>query len=456
MNESKDLPIAVIGLGITGLSIVRFLKKNNKSFKVYDTRDNPPRIEEFSKISSKLEFIPGPINKNIIDRSSLIITSPGINFSKDFLDYSKKRKIKIISDIHCFCKSSKQDIIGITGSNGKTTVTSLITHILNDIGYSATSGGNIGEPALNLLDKEHQYNVIEMSSFQLEYSKNISCKTALITNITPDHLDRHKNFEDYKKIKMKIFEMAENAVYFRSDKNIKNINVKNKISFGLDKLDDKKTFSIIKEGNNYYIYHGKDRLINEDQINLIGQHNLLNVAAALGAILSLDIDPKLTLDSISSFKPIEHRMEEFYTYKNISWINDSKSTNLEATLAAVKGIKGPIILLFGGRPKTEDIQEVEKFFFNPSNKMIVFGEMKELVEAQLKNKDKIIFVDNLEEAVERANIQALDLNRYLTKNKINDKINILLSPGCASFDMFSDYIDRGNQFKNIVIEKSIY
>ncbi|MBH32444.1 MAG: UDP-N-acetylmuramoyl-L-alanine--D-glutamate ligase [Gammaproteobacteria bacterium] len=456
MDESKDLPIAVIGLGVTGLSIVRFLKKNNKNFKVYDTRENPPYLEEFLKISSKSEFISGEIDKNIIDESSLIITSPGIDFSKSFLNHAKINKIEIISDIHCFCENSNKDILGITGSNGKTTVTSLITHILNDIGYSATSGGNIGEPALNLLGKESKYNVIEMSSFQLEYSNNISCKTAIITNITPDHLDRHKNFKDYIKIKMKVFEMAENAVYFRSDKNIKNIDVKNKISFGLDKLNDKNTFSVVKEGNSHYIYHGKDKLLNENQVNLIGSHNLLNIAAALGAILSLDIDPKLTLNSISSFKPIEHRMEEFHTYNNISWINDSKSTNLEATLAAVKGIKGPIILLFGGRPKTENIEDIENFFLNSSNKMIVFGEMKELVESQLKNKDQIIFVNTLEEAVEKANLQALDANRYLIRNKINDKVNVLLSPGCASFDMFSNYIDRGNQFKNIVIEKSIY
>ena len=447
--KKSNLPIAIIGLGKTGLSIAKYLYRNNQKFIAYDTRKNLTFSNQIEKYIKAEEIILGEITDNIVFQHDNFIISPGVDLDKKILKEIKNKNKNIQTDIDIFNDSGEKKVICITGSNGKTTVTSIVEHILNMIGKKSKAGGNIGLPALELLYQNYEYYILELSSFQLEMTKKIKCESSVITNISPDHLDRHKTFDNYINIKHKIFENTKNIIINRSDNNIKKNKYNFKYTFGVDIPSDENSFGINSLNGINYIYQGSEKILSEDDTKLIGYHNLINICSALAVIKSLGLNVKQSAESVKSFKILEHRMENFYNKNNIIWINDSKATNVESTISAVKSLKNNIILLMGGRSKTDNYTELNKVMFGKVKYLILFGECKNLLSKKINSVENIIIAEDLKDAVSQA--------KYLSSNfseKSKNNINIILSPACSSYDSFASYEERGNFFKKCVLNSN--
>tara|TARA_Y200000002_G_scaffold99818_1_gene80959 strand:+ start:1935 stop:3275 length:1341 start_codon:yes stop_codon:yes gene_type:complete len=443
-NNSR---IAIIGLGKTGLSVAKYLKNNSKNFDVYDTRKDLFISNEIKKYINNKNIFLGNFNKNIVANYENFIISPGLKLKKDFIKEIIKKNKNIETDIDIYNKEKSCKTICVTGSNGKTTVTSMLEHILAGLGKKVKAGGNIGLPVLELLGQDYEYNILELSSFQLEMIKKIDCIAATITNITPDHLDRHDTFNNYIKIKHKIFNNAKNIIINREDINITKENFNYEYTFGGNKPKSYNEFGIsIKKGKKY-IFHGDKELLCEDEIQLIGKHNLINACTCLCILYSLKFEVKDIVKQIKSFLPLEHRMENFYNSGKVRWINDSKATNIDSTISAINSLEENIILILGGKLKKDNYDKLNNVITNKVYQIIIYGESRDTLEEIIKEKNKVSKVVNIEDAVFKA--------KYYAQNVIKDHkcfINVLLSPACSSYDMFESYEERGLCFKKCVIE----
>ena len=439
--------IAILGLGKTGISVAKYLKNKNKEFIIYDTRENLEIPVEIEKYINKKNIYLGKLNKNIIKKHDNFIVSPGIKLEKEFIDEILKKNKNIKTDIDIFNEENPYKTICITGSNGKTTVTSMLEHILIGMGKKAKAGGNIGLPALELLFKDYEFCILELSSFQLETTKKIKSLSSAITNITPDHLDRHSTFENYVRIKHKIFKYSENIIINREDINIKKQNFTYKYTFGDNKPKNENELGILLENGKKYIFHGRNKILSEDEIKLIGSHNMINACTSLCVILSLGLNINEAANQIKSFKPLEHRMESFHNDGKISWINDSKATNVASTISAVNSLDENIILILGGKSKEDDYGKLNSVINNKVKQVIIYGASRNLLSKQINPINKPIEVVNINDAVKMA--------KKISKKNMNsnsESISILLSPACSSYDMFKSYEERGLYFKKCVFE----
>ena len=446
----RNSSIAILGLGVTGISVAKYLKKNNQEFIAYDTRKNLPITDEIKKYVNKKNIILGNLEVNIIKNHDVFIVSPGINLDKIFLKEIKKNKKIIKSDIDLFNEQNKKNVICITGSNGKTTVTLLLEYILKKLGKKAKAGGNVGYPALALLEKEYEYNILELSSFQLEITNKISCKSALITNITPDHLDRHKTFDNYIKIKHKIFANSEYVILNNSDKNILPQTNPKKLFFGSKDPTQDNSFSIVEFNNKNFICYGDRKLICQDDVKLLGNHNLLNICSVLAIIQSLNLNIDEAANIAKNFQAVEHRLEKFYHKGIVNWINDSKATNVDSTISAVLSIKQEIILLLGGRAKEQNYSQLNTILSGKVINLIIFGESRKYLSEKLSSVKNVTVTNSLEEAIKISK----EIAEKMVRKKANIKeLNIILSPACSSFDKFLSYEERGVYFKKCVLNE---
>ena len=319
---------------------------------------------------------------------------------------------------------------------------------MNFLGKKVKAGGNVGTPALELLYHDYEYHILELSSFQLEMTKKIKCDVSLITNITPDHLDRHKNFENYKQIKHKIFLNSNRIIINRTDKNIRKNEYPLDHSFGSDAAPNESSFGILKRGGINYIVKGTESIISENEIKLIGKHNLENICSSLAVINMLNLSLEKAINAIKIFEPIQHRMEKFYYKDKVNWVNDSKSTNVDSTISAVNSLSGNIILIIGGRSKTDDYGKLQKILQTKSVYLILFGECKNLLNEIIKNNKSKVMVEGIESAI----VTAHNIAKSILKTEERE-ITILLSPACSSFDMYSSYEERGDHFKDEVLKR---
>jgi len=415
---------AIIGLGKTGYSVAQFLARENVPFIVMDSRQNPPDLLNFQKAFPTIQTHFGQFNFELLTHLEKIILSPGIDPAPFILQLGAE---KIYSDIDLFAQKAKAPIIGITGTNAKGTVTTLLGDMITASGLTPVIGGNIGIPALDLLlNKTPDYYVLELSSFQLEISHSIPFLASTILNITPDHLDRHITIEKYIQAKQKIYLNTTNAIYNRDDLNTKpQHSVTNSYSFGLSPSP--------------HLNETYPALI--QLLNIKGKHNILNALAAisLGTALHLPLESMIT--AIKNFKGLEHRCEWLGFKYDVQWINDSKGTNIGATLAALEGFGSElqsgqkIILILGGLSKNQDFSLLKNTVHKYTREIILIGQDAPLIHQALK---KGIFADSLTHAV------------MLAKQHAHKNDMVLFSPACASFDMFKGFEDRGNQFKLLV------
>jgi len=437
-NKKK---ILVIGLGDTGQSVLHFLMSKECVIHAIDTRPNLENLDEIKARFKGIKFSVGEaFNDEVINDIELIIISPGVSLKESYVQSALNQGIPVIGDIEIFAqvKSNNSKVIGITGSNGKTTVTSLVGELLKAAGISTIVGGNIGTPILNTLNqKTPEVYVLELSSYQLETTYSLVLESATVLNISEDHMDRYSSIEEYAKAKYRIFNHAKNSILNRDDEYLKSQINEDSVTFG-NQLDVK-NYGIKKNGNQYFIAKGNAEIISVDEIKLKGAHNIQNIMAALALCEPFKISNDVIKKVISQFKAPPHRVEYVDSISGIDFYNDSKGTNVGATIAAIQSMTKPILLIAGGDGKNQNFKPL----INPSkikvkNIALIGKDAKIMQEIFTDESIPVSIEKNLELAI----IKSFELA------KSGDVI--LLSPACASTDMFKNYVHRGEVFKDCV------
>ena len=434
--------VLVLGLSKSGLAAAKLAL--NKGFDVYITEFKPadeireelkPLIEEVKAEGAEIEC--GGHSNDFINGASFAITSPGIPPKSEIIQKLREKNIKIISEIEFAYLNTKTPFIAITGTNGKTTTTSLVSHILSKR-FSAPVCGNIGVPPCTLAEKKHDFLVCEVSSYQAEMTEKFKAKIACWTNFTPDHIDWHGGLENYFKAKAKLFlppQEPEFAVLNSRDERLKEFakECKNVIFF-----DDENDCGIKDEA----IFYRGEKIISLEDCPLVGHHNYQNIMCGIIIAKLLGMKNEDIKERIMSFKAPEHRLEKVRVMNGITFYNDSKATNPEASIVAINSFNNQdVALILGGRDKNTDLTEMCKSINQHIKTVLLIGEAAERFEKNLlKNGfSNIIKEHTLEEAVDKAISLKPDV--------------ILLSPACASFDMFNSYEHRGDVFKKYVLSK---
>ena len=458
-NQSNQIHI-VLGLGISGISAAKLLKSEGKNVLVLENNSNDKLINISNKLKSKgIEVIllgePLHINhfKPWIGRICSIIVSPGVDWENIALKELRKNNINIKGEVElAWERLNHIPSIGITGTNGKTTVTNMIHHILKHNNKNTEMGGNIGKPlstiALESIKGNHQnlnWLVLELSSYQIESSPKIAPTIGIWTTFTPDHLERHHNLETYFKIKRSLLEKSSIRIYNADDKYLssKRKELPEGIWVGINKQSFYSHYPKFWIDQKGYICEDKKQLFHSSIIKLPGKHNLQNLLLGTAAAREIGLDHSLIAKSINSFKSISHRLEYLGTVDNLGFYNDSKATNFDSSIIGLRSIPCPIVLLAGGIQKKGDnlpwILQIKK----STKGIVIFGlNASEIKEALLISsyKGEIIVKQNLEEAT----IASLEIAR-----KTNCK-SVLLSPAGASFDQYQSYEERGDHFKSII------
>ena len=430
----------VFGMGDTGLSVARFFEKMAISAKYYDTRLNPPNLFLFNQLSSKPEIILGDDTEKLLENIDRMIVSPGLSDKEPLIQKARQIDIEIISDIDLFVENVTSDFVVITGSNGKSTVTELLSLMCKKAKIKASAGANLGRPALDLLNDKADLYLLELSSFHLHRCQQLPAKVALLLNISNDHLDWHDGEINYHQAKYRIFKEALFSVYNRKLKeSLKYINKNPSINFGLDEAKEHH-YGMLDDGISKYLAKGSEKLLISHEIRIHGSHNFENILAAMAVAEQIGINKKQMIEAVKEFPGLPHRMQLIREYNSVEFINDSKGTNIGAAIASVNSLEGPIILLAGGQGKGGNY----KFFADSIHKkikaIILFGEDSELIKKEFECRIPTICLSSLKDAIHYAHKQSIK----------GDKV--LLSPACASFDQFDSYVHRGEEFCRIVRE----
>lgn len=445
----------VVGLGQTGLSCVKFLHRLGHPVCVVDTRLEPPTKAQFLQTYPNI-----PVFCNELpDLSHLkpfnIVLSPGIAPHHPLVEPLISAAAHKLSDISLFAQHNRLPIIAITGSNGKSTVTTLVGEMAKACGLRPAVVGNIGTPVLSILDASvegvgQQFNlvVMELSSFQLDITEGLKTKAATVLNISPDHLDRYENLNAYATSKHKIYENTEYAIINREDILSTPANITNTQICFSSVPPQTGDFGLVEEQGSTYLCYGEQRLLNVADMKLMGQHNYLNALAALslGHAFGLPLDGMLI--ALRNFSGLPHRCEWVIEHSGIQWINDSKGTNIGASVAALIGLgertksQGKIVLLLGGQGKGQDFIEMIDPITQYCRVVVTMGENGSALYELLKPHINTLQAKDMQQAVELAKQTAA----------INDIV--LLSPACASFDQYQNFEHRGKCFKAIVLEST--
>ncbi|CAA6816315.1 MAG: UDP-N-acetylmuramoylalanine--D-glutamate ligase (EC [uncultured Thiotrichaceae bacterium] len=430
----------IVGLGKTGLSVAQFLRDRDVPFAVADSRENPPGKEDLLESCPDVPVFFGAFSEKVFTQARQLIVNPGVSVHIPEIQAACKKGAEVIGDIELFARSSTRPVIGITGSNGKTTVTKLLTLMAQRAGLKVEMGGNIGIPVLDLLNKEPvDLYVLELSSFQLETTYSLNAISAVILNITEDHLDRYDGFAGYASAKAKIYEQTENVLANRDDDDVMTLAKKYQpISFGLNKPERSEDFGISESTDETWLVKGKEQLINAKALKIKGKHNIANALAALALGDMAGIDMQGMLRGLRDFEGVEHRSQWVAKINQVNWYNDSKGTNVGATLAALSGLPGKTVLIAGGQGKGSDFTPLAPVVADRARAVILLGEDAEKISVALGAFEKKYFVKNMDEAVQ------------LARDLAEEGDNVLLSPACASFDMYRSYEERGEIFMHAV------
>ncbi|WP_281560710.1 UDP-N-acetylmuramoyl-L-alanine--D-glutamate ligase [Thalassomonas sp. RHCl1] len=435
--------ILILGLGQTGLSCARFLASRGLEFAVNDSREQAIDEAVFQRDYPGCELVQGKWDADLIASAQVILASPGIDMAEAVIAGAISPGCQVWGDVELFCRLTDVPVIAVTGSNGKSTVVSLLAHLAQSLGLNAELGGNVGVPILDLIDKAPELLILELSSFQLETISSMKPLAASVLNLSDDHLDRHLTMENYRDIKQKIYQQAGVAVVNRDDSatwvDEKVFNGK-VLSFGSDAPQDGH-LGLTTINNELNLMYGQQALLPVRELPLSGVHNALNCLAVLALGLSAGWPLEQMLSHLSSFTGLAHRCQPLKTNDGILWINDSKATNVGATIAAISGLAQTknagqqLILIAGGDGKGADFAPLKDLLTDEVSLLITLGKDGEQLAALAANSHK---VDSLEQAVALAGKSA----------KAGD--TVLLSPACSSLDMFKNFAVRGQVFAEAV------
>ncbi len=437
MSGYRGKNVLIVGLGRTGASCARYFVEQGAHVTVTDSRAQPPGTVELRGLPVELKLggfgAPRPLGSY-----ALAAVSPGVSLDEDFVRELRANGVPTLGDIELVARAAEAPVVAITGSNGKSTVTTLLGEMAKRAGLNVAVGGNLGTPALDLLAADVQLYVMELSSFQLETVLSLRCKAAANLNVSPDHLDRHKSFEAYAEAKSRIFIGCELAVVNRQDaESGRNVRAAHrKLSFGLD-APMAGQYGLVKFGGEDWLACGDERLLKVGALKIHGLHNAANALAALAALALADaagIARTASLDVLREFKGLRHRCEWVAELNGVEYFNDSKGTNVGATLAALAGLPEPIVWLGGGQGKGQDFAPLKPVLAQKAHAAILYGQDAAQIERALGDALPVYREATLEASVKRAHTVARRGGR------------VLLSPACASLDQFKNYEERGEKF----------
>jgi len=430
----------VAGLGISGVSAVNFLHEQGYRVAVTDSRETPPGHDQ---IPAEVKTSFGQLDLELLLQAEEIILSPGLAPQLPEIQQAIAKGIPVVSDIQLLRRATDVPIVAITGSNAKSTVTTLIGQMSQNAGRKVAVGGNLGRPALDLLKDQPELIVLELSSFQLETTSNLNAAVAVVLNMSEDHLDRHGDMFGYHKAKHRIFQGVKKVVYNRDDSLTRPL-VPDQTpmqSFGLN-APDLNQYGILREDNGtLWLARGRERLIKSSELYIQGTHNVANALACLALVEAIGLPRDSMLETLTQFKGLEHRCEYVKTVHGVRYYNDSKGTNVGATLAAIDGLgaaiepqQGKVVVILGGQGKGQDFSLLKDSVAKYVKVAILIGEDAPILQTALQGSTELIQAQSLKQAVE------------LAQAKTTEHDVVLLSPACASFDMFTGYPDRGHQF----------
>lgn len=426
----------VVGLGETGLACARFLAARGVEVAVTDSRDLPPAL---TRIRAELPDVPlflGGYDSAAVARAERIVVSPGVSKDIDVLRQARARGVEIIGDIELFARTATAPVIAITGSNGKSTVTTLVGAMARRAGLRAGVGGNLGTPALDLItDPEPDLYVLELSSFQLETVDSLAASVAVVLNVSADHMDRYASLADYAQAKGRVYQHAARQVVNRDDALAASLaaNAAAADAFGLDD-PGRAGFGLREVGATLWLVQDRTRLLPASEVGIVGRHNLSNALAALAIGAAAGLPLPAMLQTLREFKGLPHRSQLVAERQGVRWINDSKATNIGAALAAIRGTPGPLVLIAGGQGKGADFRELAAGIDDELRVVVLIGVDAPLIAEALGGRVPCHYAADMDEAVKLAAELA----------KPGDAV--LLSPACASFDMFKGFADRGDAF----------
>ncbi|WP_313129828.1 UDP-N-acetylmuramoyl-L-alanine--D-glutamate ligase [Stutzerimonas nitrititolerans] len=429
----------VVGLGKSGMSVVRHLARRGQPFAVVDTRANPPELATLQAQYPEIEVRCGELDVDFLCRASELLVSPGLAVSTPALQAAAARGVKLSGDIELFAREARAPIVAITGSNAKSTVTTLVGEMAQAAGRKVAVGGNLGTPALDLLNDDVELYVLELSSFQLETTEQLNAEVATCLNVSEDHMDRYAGLPAYHQAKHRIFRGARQVVVNRDDRLSRPL-VGEEVpiwSFGLGKPDFK-GFGLIEENGEKYLAFQFEVLMPARELKMRGAHNQSNALAALALGHAVGLPFAAMLQTLRTFAGLPHRCQWVGERAGVSYYDDSKATNVGAALAAIGGlgadIDGKLVLIAGGDGKGADFSALREPIARYCREVILLGRDAGRLASVLQDAVALKQVQGLEEAVQRAAECALPGDA------------VLLSPACASLDMFRNFEERGRLF----------
>ena len=434
----------VAGLGISGVAAVNFLHEHGYRVAVTDSRKTPPGHDQ---IPSDVQTSFGQLDQELLLQAEEIVISPGLDPQLPEIQAAIAQGIAVVSEIQILRRFTDKPIMAITGSNAKSTVTTLIGLMAKDAGVKVAVGGNLGRPALDLTKDDPELYILELSSFQLETTSNLHAEVAVILNMSEDHLDRHGDMMGYHTAKHRIFQGVKKVVYNRDDSLTRPLvpDATPMQSFGLN-APDMNQYGILKENDGtMWLARGRERILKSSEMYIQGTHNVANALACLALGEAIGLPLASMLDTLKTFKGLEHRCEFVKEVQGVRYYNDSKGTNIGATLAAIDGLgaaiepqQGKIAIILGGQGKGQDFTALRDALSKYAKLAVLIGEDRAVIEQAIAGTTTLLHAASLQEAVElcQQHTQAHDV--------------VLLSPACASFDMFKGYSERGHQFVECV------
>jgi UDP-N-acetylmuramoylalanine--D-glutamate ligase len=424
----------VLGLGRTGLSCARFLRSKGLDVLVADTRAAPPGAAALREQVPGVELRTGAFQDALLDGVAQVVISPGLSLSEPVAVEARRRGLPVVGDIELFAREAQAPVAAITGTNGKSTVTALLAELASAAGRAAVAGGNLGEPALDLLERPvPELYVLELSSYQLESTYTLHAAVATVLNVTPDHLDRYGTIDDYAAAKARIFERCDAAVVNVDDARVRAMPIAGQrvITFSLQ--DPSADYFLAREPEPVLACRG-EALLPMSAIRLQGEHNAANALAALAMCEALELPRVPVLDALAAFGGLPHRAQWVADVGGVRFVNDSKGTNVGATIAAVSGLAGPLVLIAGGEGKNQDFGELRPVCQGKVRHVVLIGRDAPRLAAALEGVCSSERVADMRAAVGAARAAAQPGD------------TVLLSPACASLDMFRDYAHRGDEF----------
>ena len=446
MTDWSNEKVLVLGLGRSGISAAEYLAKRKAQVLLSESGEAresmQSQVDKLKALGVELEF--GGHSERAKDWGKLVVVSPGIAPSSEIISELKAKGKDIICDVELAFRETKVPFIGITGTNGKSTTTALVSHILSCAGHKAPACGNIGVPILDELEKQPDYLVTEISSYQLHYCDKLSPFVAVWTNLTPDHIEWHGNLQSYTEAKQKLFAQQRSNQYavlnaddpiiadFRPASEIFQFSVNTQLEAAIQCAFMQYDFLVYRVSGRTQI------LCNKDDLKIIGKHNLENALAAISVAGVLNVPIEKIIEGLKTFPGLEHRLEYVDTINGIKYYNDSKGTNPNSTIKALESFGQKLVLIAGGKDKHTPLDELVASIKQHASDVILLGEAKERFKRALNDAgfQSVQIVQSMEEAVELASGM--------------NKGPVVLSPACASFDMFKDFEDRGRVFKNLV------